>query len=128
MSSHTGGMSPGTDEGASTIRTPSPTIASATGRSTAARGGRSFWTSTSPATTDIHPTLNDPQSDQQKHQSDARTDAVGPEPEAGASAFPAALTKVPLDRRELVDPRRDGNHARGQRPVRPVQGIEDILE
>src|SRR5208283_313724 len=43
MISHIGGMSPGTDEGAVTIRSPSPMIASASGTSMAAFAGRSFW-------------------------------------------------------------------------------------
>src|ERR1019366_7086400 len=39
---HIGAVNPGTDEGATTIRTPSATIASATGASMAAFAGRSF--------------------------------------------------------------------------------------
>src|SRR6266511_1786795 len=42
MTSHIGGVSPGTDEGAITIRIPSPTIASASGTSMTAFAGRSF--------------------------------------------------------------------------------------
>jgi hypothetical protein len=43
MTSNIGGVSPGTAEGAMRIRTPSPTIASASGKSMAAFAGRSFW-------------------------------------------------------------------------------------
>jgi hypothetical protein len=40
MAPHIGGKIPGTDEGATTIRIPSPTIASASGTSMAALGGQ----------------------------------------------------------------------------------------
>ena len=53
-------MSPGTDEGAMTIKIPSPTIASATGTSMAALAGRSFWATMRTAITDIHATLMTP--------------------------------------------------------------------
>src|SRR5580658_7780994 len=52
-----GGMSQGTDEGAMTIRSPSPTIASATGTSTAAFAGSSFWARTRTVITPIQATL-----------------------------------------------------------------------
>ena len=47
------GISPGTDEGAITIRIPRPTIASASGTSMAAFAGRSFWARPITAITDI---------------------------------------------------------------------------
>src|SRR6266852_4007344 len=52
-----GGVSPGTDEGAMTIRSPSPTMASATGTSMAAFAGRSFWATTRAAITNMKVTL-----------------------------------------------------------------------
>src|SRR5258708_7448167 len=56
MTSHIGGVSSGTDEGAMTIRIPNPRIASATGTSMAALAGRSFWAGTRTAITGIHVT------------------------------------------------------------------------
>src|SRR5260370_42068583 len=50
-------VSPGTDEGAMTTSTPSPTLASATGTSMAAFAGKTFWARTRTATTDIQVTL-----------------------------------------------------------------------
>jgi hypothetical protein len=43
MTSHIAGVSPGTAEGTTKIKTPSPTIASASGTLIAAFRGRSFW-------------------------------------------------------------------------------------
>src|SRR5258708_33287515 len=60
MTADIGGVSPGTDEGAMTIRIPSPTIASASGTSMAPFVGRSFWARTRPAITDIQATLMTP--------------------------------------------------------------------
>jgi hypothetical protein len=77
----------------------------------AALAGRSFWARTRTAITE------------QQHQPDARADAVEPELESRADALSAAPAEVLLERRELVDTRRDRNHAGGERPVRLVQRI-----
>src|SRR5258708_24723148 len=60
MTSHIGGVSPGTDAGTMTISIPSPTMASASGTSMAAFAGRSFWAKTRTAITDIQVTLMTP--------------------------------------------------------------------
>src|SRR2546426_586539 len=62
MASHIdiGGLSPGTDEGATAIRSPSPMIASARGTSSAAFACTSFWAITRVAITDIQVTLITP--------------------------------------------------------------------
>jgi ABC-2 type transport system ATP-binding protein len=60
MTSHIGGVSPGTSEGAMTITSPRPAIASASGTSMAALGGSSFWPRTRTAITDIQVTLMTP--------------------------------------------------------------------
>ncbi len=106
-----------------TIRIPSPTIASASGTSTAAFAGRSFWARTRTAITDHPGDAHDAQRHQHQHQPDARADAGEPELESRADALAAAPAEVPLERRELVDTCRDHHHAGGERPVRPVQRI-----
>ena len=114
MTSHIGGVSPGTDEGAMTIRTPSPTIASASGTSIAAFAGSSFW-ATDEDGDHRHPgDAHDAQRHQHQHQSDARADAVEPELESRADALAAAPAEVLLERRELVDTCRDHNRAGGE--------------
>jgi hypothetical protein len=60
MTSHIGGLSTGTDERASTIRIPSPTIARASGTSTAGIGGASFWATMTTVTTAIQEALMGP--------------------------------------------------------------------
>jgi hypothetical protein len=60
VTSYIGGVSPGTDEGASTMRMPSPTIASASGTSMAGFGGRTFWARTRTAITNIQLMLMTP--------------------------------------------------------------------
>src|SRR4029077_1654740 len=60
MPPYIGGTSPGTDEGARTIQAPNAAIASASGTSTAALAGRSFWARTSTAITDIQTMLMTP--------------------------------------------------------------------
>src|SRR5215831_3154344 len=60
VTSHIGGTSPGTDDGARTIQMPIPAIASASGTSTAALAGSSFWPRTRTAITAIQVTLMTP--------------------------------------------------------------------
>src|SRR5580704_4397433 len=60
VTAHIGGVSPGTEEGARMMQTPSPAIASASGTSRAALGGRSFWARARMAVTDIQVTLMTP--------------------------------------------------------------------
>ena len=60
LTHHIGGVSPGTEEGARRIAIPSPTIASASGKSMAVLGGRTFWARTRTVITDIQMTLMKP--------------------------------------------------------------------
>src|SRR5450755_964173 len=57
---HIGGVSPGTDAGEMTTTIPRPMIASASGTSSAAFGGSSFWARTTTAITTIQATLMTP--------------------------------------------------------------------
>src|SRR5207244_10931249 len=60
VTSHIAGMNPGTDDGATTIRLPRPIIASASGTSTTAFAGSTFWASMRTPTTDIQVTIMTP--------------------------------------------------------------------
>ena len=60
MTFHIGAAGPGTDEGAMKTTIPSPPIASASGTSMAAFGGRSFCARTRTAITDVQVTLMRP--------------------------------------------------------------------
>jgi hypothetical protein len=53
-------ISPGAHDGAATIKTPNPTIASATGTSMATLGRRNFWAAIMTPITNIHVTLMTP--------------------------------------------------------------------
>src|SRR5712691_7081947 len=120
MTSDIGGMSPGTDDGAMTIRIPKPTIASPSGTSMAAFAGSTFWARMRTASTDIHVTLMTLSA---INISISPMLAAEPVLESSADALAAALAEVPLERRELVDTGRDYKHAGGEGTVRPVQLI-----
>src|ERR1035441_6917782 len=61
---HIVGISPGIDDGTTTIATPSAMMANATGTSITARGGSSFWASTRRATMHIQGMLIAPRSEE----------------------------------------------------------------
>src|SRR6202165_1205115 len=107
------------------IRVPSPTIASATGKSMAAFAGRSFWAKTRTATTDIHEMLMalTATSTSMSAILEPRQQSLYSNPEPALAR--QSLRKVLLERCELVDTCRDHKRASGPRPVRPGQCKHD---
>ncbi len=85
------------------IRTPNATIASASGTSRAALGGRSFWAVTRTAITAIQPTLITPSTISiaisPMLEPTQQTPNASPEPAPSRQR----RRKCPLERRELVD-------------------------
>src|SRR5712691_9358074 len=113
LRSHIGGVSPGTSEGAVRARMPSPVIASASGTSTAAFAGRTFWARTRTAITDIQVALMTPST---------TSISISPMLEPTQQS-PNSNPERTLSRRELVDAGRDHDRGGGGRPVRPVHRV-----
>src|SRR6266516_1061875 len=67
--------------------------------------------------------VHDTQRYEQQHQSDARANAVEPELEPRVQTLTAVLAEMPLERRDLVDPRRNREAARGNGAAGPVHRI-----
>jgi hypothetical protein len=105
------------------IRTPNATIASASGTSRAALGGRSFWAVSRAAIPAIQPTLIAPSTTSIAISPALEPTQHSPNPKPRPGGLAAAAAETPLERRELVSPGGDRHRASRRGPVRPVQRV-----